>query len=185
LTPSAIPTFGVEADSTVNGAASAYFVTWYSEIAAFDGDEIVIPFPAETSFAPGADDKLACTAVVDSLEEVSCTFKKEIDELISGTDRWKYGPEYITSKKKTVEVKAGQLVEEEYKDYPDTYNVLVMTLTKIKPTKATGLYKVRVEDVKNPASRRRSSPFGRIVHRTSDEAEIAEYRVQKDQGSNA
>lgn len=77
LTPSAIPTFGVEADSPVNGAASDYFLTWYSEIAARDGDVIVVPFPAETSFAP-TNGKLTCTAVIDSLEEVSCSFESDV-----------------------------------------------------------------------------------------------------------
>ena len=42
-----IPTFGVDAQSTVNGERTSYFITWYSEIAAEVGDKITVPFPAE------------------------------------------------------------------------------------------------------------------------------------------
>ena len=45
-------------------------MTWYSETAAANGDVLAIPFPAETSFPEGG--KLVCTAVIDSLAEVSC-----------------------------------------------------------------------------------------------------------------
>ena len=48
-------------------------------------------------------------------------------------------------------------------------------------TRETGLYKVEVEAVTNPPSRRGSSPFGRIVHRTAEGEEIAEYRVKLDE----
>ena len=47
-----IPSFGVEPYDTTNGAVTEYFITWYSEIRAEQGDVISIPFPAEILFAP-------------------------------------------------------------------------------------------------------------------------------------
>jgi hypothetical protein len=172
LTAAAIPTFGVEAYNTTNGVAGRYFITWYSEIAAAAQDVLAIPFPAETSFAaPSGTARLKCTPVIDSLPSngVSCTFRaNQVDEKVGST--WKYGPDYITSQSKTID---GQTYT--YEQRPDYYNVLEMKLTAI--TRSTGLYKVEVEAVKNPASRRGSSPFGRIAHTTESGADIAEYRV--------
>jgi hypothetical protein len=56
-------------------------------------------------------------------------------------------------------------------------------MTLVKVTSATGLYKVKVETVTNPASRRGSGPFGRVVHRTAQGAEIAEYSVAEKRDS--
>ena len=144
----AISTFSVEAFDTTNGVAGAYFITWYTEIETQDKDVLVLPFPAETDFvSPTNNLKLSCTAVIDSLTKVDCAFKRGVKETITDSN--------------------GTTIEVIYKE-------LSMTLTTV--AKSTGLYKVRVENVRNPPSLRGSSKLGRIVHRTQTPGqEIAQY----------
>lgn len=74
----AIPTFGIDAASTINGAITSYAVTWYSEIEAENGDWLSIPFPAETSFGVdvNVNDLVKCTPAVDRLRSggVECRY---------------------------------------------------------------------------------------------------------------
>lgn len=96
---------------------------------------------------------------------------------------WSYGPSYITDNKKeqyTLYYPEQGAKSEDYgaeADWVDEYNVLVMTLNEFGPGGETGLYKVDVASVRNPASRRGSGPFGRVLHTTKDGKAIAEYRV--------
>lgn len=170
LTVAPLPTFSVEPANTTNGVSGSYFITWYSEIAARDGDVLAVPFPAETAFAPAAGASvLACEPTVGSLR-VSCTFKEGVADAedarvaqVGSATGWKYGPEHLTR-------------DASYKAAGYTYNLLEMKLTDIETT--TGLYKVKVDAVTNPPSRRGSSPFGRVTHKTAQGFEIQEYRVQ-------
>lgn len=79
-TAAPIPTFGVDAQSTVNGAQTSYFITWYSEIAAEVGDKITVPFPAEINFAPTkelaeqAGNRIGCEPTIESLRGIACSF---------------------------------------------------------------------------------------------------------------
>jgi len=60
---------------------------------------------------------------------------------------------------------------------PVVYKELKMTLRTV--LKSTGLYKVQVENVRNPPSLRGSSKLGRIVHRTQTPGqEIAQYTAE-------
>lgn len=167
-----IATFNVEPLNTTNGANGSYFITWYSEIVAKDGDVLAVPFPAETSFHPPTKGtkRLDCVATVGTLT-LACTFRADQKDekdpdvaLVNGKNTgWKYGPEEITQ-------------EAGYAKSPSTYNVLEMTLKGV--TTRTGLYKVKVDAVTNPRSRRGSSAFGRVTHTTATGAEIQEYRVK-------
>jgi len=164
-TVAAMQTFGVDAENTTNGVSGGYSITWYSEIAAEDGDVLAIPFPAETAFGVNKNEIVkGCSFEVpkDAVFKVECKYVGPIQDkkLLRGAEEtWEYGPAHLTSDG----------------SYEATYEVLEMKLTDIAGS--TGLYKVRVEPVTNPASRRGSSPFGRVTHQTKDGKEIQEYKV--------
>jgi hypothetical protein len=76
-----IPTFGAAALSTVNGARTAYIITWYSEITAEVGDKLTIPFPAEIQPSPDAGlraGEIKCEPEMPSLIRISCTFENNV-----------------------------------------------------------------------------------------------------------
>jgi hypothetical protein len=152
-TAAPIPTFGVDAQSTVNGARTSYFITWYSEIAAEVGDKITVPFPAEILFSPEAglpSQRIGCEPTIESLRTILCSFDPNPQKDAKDGDGWKYNFK--------------DLVEDnnKYITEPNSYNLLTIELKDIRD--ATGLYKVRVDFLINPPSRRGSSPFGRVAH---------------------
>jgi hypothetical protein len=72
---SPIQTFSAEAYNTTNGVSGKYFITWYTDIETDDGDNLYVNFPDEIEFvSPYKNDKLRCSAVIDSLTRVSCKF---------------------------------------------------------------------------------------------------------------
>ena len=153
-TAAPIPTFGVDAQSTVNGARTSYFITWYSEIAAEVGDKITVPFPAEILFSPEAglpSQRIDCEPTIESLRGILCSFDPAPQKDAKDGDGWKYNFKDLVSQ-----------LDRTYLTEPNSYNLLTIELKDIRD--ATGLYKVRVDFLINPPSRRGSSPFGRVAH---------------------
>ena len=70
-----------------------------------------------------------------------------------------------------------RLTGRDYAAEPNSYNLLEIELKAIE--QVTGLYKVRVDFLINPPSRRGSSPFGRVAHADKDGDLIQEYDVEE------
>ena len=184
-----IPTFGVEAQSTVNGERTSYFITWYSEIAAEPGDKITVPFPAEIQLASTLQNReIKCVPTLDSLRDIACSVglrdkKRNLDHDNPIKDhvktKWNGSPGNPTvegwqyNSKDLVKRLSGR----DYAAEPNSYNLLEIELKAID--QVTGLYKVRVDFLTNPPSRRGSSPFGRVAHANKEGDLIQEYDVEE------
>lgn len=166
-TAAPIPTFGVDARSTVNGARTSYFITWYSEIALEVGDKITVPFPAEILFSPEPnlpERRIDCVPTIESLRTVQCSFDPTpaVDKQVGAG--WEYNsPDLVKG------------LGRDYAKEPSSYNLLTIELKEVRD--ATGLYKVRVDFLINPPSRRGSSPFGRVFHTDKNDDLIQQYVV--------